>query len=247
MSGQSYDPTPEDLALLDSVIRHVARMRRLEDSDQQDFAQSVHLKLLERNYDVFSKFRGESSLRTYLSAVVVRALLDWRNARYGKWRPSAAAVRLGPEAVGLDRLISRDGYTADQAVEIVSRDTRVSAGALRTLADRLPSRVRRCQVDAGEMPDVASEPFKDPVVARERRERAHRTRRALRRAYLGLSLDDQRLLTLRYKRSMSVREISEDLRTDQKALYRRFERVVSRLRAEIGSRAALDLSASASW
>lgn len=242
--ADQYDPTPADFALLDSVIRNIVRVRRLPSTDHQDFAQSVHLKLLQRQYDVFSKFRGESTLRTYLSAVVLRALFDWRNARYGKWRPSAAAVRLGPEAVGLDRLIRRDGYTADEAVEIVHRDTGVAREVLRTAADRLPSRVRPRQIDPGQLPVAPSEPFKDPLVARERRERAHRTHRALRRAYLGLTPDDQRLLTLRYKRSMSVREISEDLRTDQKALYRRFERVVSKLRAELGGPAGLDLSAS---
>jgi len=91
MAAQSYEPTPEELSLLDTVIRAVARARRLACGDFQDFAQTVHLKLLERRYDAFSRFRGDSSLRTYLTVVVTRILLDWRNARYGKWRPSAAA------------------------------------------------------------------------------------------------------------------------------------------------------------
>ena len=102
MSDRAVPPNPQELALLDAVIRNIARMRRLAPGDHQDFAQSVHLKLIQGNYGVFAKFRGDSSLRTYLSVVVSRALLDWRNARYGKWRPSAAAARLGPEAVALE-------------------------------------------------------------------------------------------------------------------------------------------------
>ena len=69
MAAQSYEPTPEELSLLDTVIRAVARARRLGCGDFQDFAQTVHLKLIERRYDAFSRFRGDSSLRTYLAAV----------------------------------------------------------------------------------------------------------------------------------------------------------------------------------
>jgi len=174
MAAQSYEPTPGELSLLDTVIRAVARARRLACGDFQDFAQTVHLKLLERRYDAFSRFRGDSSLRTYLTVVVTRILLEWRNARSGKWRPSAG----------------------------------------------------------------------DPIAARERMERAHQVRRALRRAYLTLPPDDQRLLALRYERSMSVRQIGEDLALDPKALYRRFDRLASKLRRALGKATDLDLSAS---
>ena len=77
MSRQDRQPTPEQLAVLDSVIRQAARAGRLQPQDAEDFSQSVHLRLIERQYDVFDRFDGRSSLRTYLTVVVRRLLLDW--------------------------------------------------------------------------------------------------------------------------------------------------------------------------
>ncbi len=244
MAAQSYEPTPEDLSVLDTVIRAVARARRLAGGDFQDFAQTVHVKLLERRYDAFSRFRGDSSLRTYLTVVVTRILLDWRNARYGKWRPSAAAARLGPMGVGLERLTSRDGHTVSEAVEIMRQATGLDREALRDLAERLPPRISRREVGPDLEQLALSEPFRDPIAAREHLEQADRARRALRRAYLTLPPDDQRLLALRYQRSMTVRQIGQDLGIDPKPLYRRFERMTSKLRRALGKRTDFDLSAS---
>src|SRR5262245_22016454 len=88
-------PSSDQLALLNRVIKEATRSRRMSAEDAEDFAQWVQLRLLERAYDVFDRFTGKSSLRTYLTVVVRRMLLDWQNSEYGKWRPSAAAVRLG--------------------------------------------------------------------------------------------------------------------------------------------------------
>jgi DNA-directed RNA polymerase specialized sigma24 family protein len=91
-----YVPSHEELALLDQVLQRVARARRLSPPDAQDFAQTVHVRLIERQYDVFTRFAGRSSLRTYLVIMITRLLVDWRNSMRGKWRPGAVAVRLGP-------------------------------------------------------------------------------------------------------------------------------------------------------
>ena len=120
MTSSHWTPSPSDLQLLASVIREVTRARRLTPADAQDFAQSVHVRCLERDYDMFRRFGGRSSLRTYLRVVVTRLLLDWQNSSYGKWRPSATAARLGGPALLLERLIERDGCTRDEAVRVVS-------------------------------------------------------------------------------------------------------------------------------
>src|SRR5262245_39783648 len=135
-------PSAGELALLTAVVREVAHYHRLTPVDTQDFSQHVQLRFLERNYEAFSRFSGRSSLRTYLTVVVTRILLDWRNALYGKWRPSTAAVRLGPDAVLLDRLVSRDGYSRKEAVATVERMTRSTSGNLEDMVDRLPARCR---------------------------------------------------------------------------------------------------------
>ena len=236
--------TPEALALVSAVIRDVARAHRLSSADSQDFAQTVHLKFVERNYDVLTRFRGESSLRTYLTVVVTRALLDWRNARYGKWRPSAAATRLGPDAIRLETLMARDGYDEDAAIEITRLQTGASTEALRQLAAELPRRWRPRLVQDEYLQKVPERAAPDPIEAEERRQRRLRVGRALARAYRELPAEEQRLLSLRYRSDLSVREISDALRTDQKALYRRFDRVVAKLRTALVGQVAPDLTAS---
>jgi RNA polymerase sigma factor (sigma-70 family) len=222
-------PGPDALSLLNAVTGCVARSHRLSQVDSEDFGQIVQLKFLERRYDAFTRFRGDSALETYLIVVVTRLLLDWRNATYGKWRPCAAAARLGPLGVRLDTLISRDGYTQHEAVEIVHRTTLTARAELHRLADLLPRRPTRRQVEQRQTESRAVD-FRDPIELREDLARAELRSRALRRAYGRLSEEDRRLIALRYHRALSVRTISKKLQMDQRALYRRFERVLSRLR-----------------
>ena len=118
---QPAQPSSSDLVLLGEVIRAVVRRGRLPPADAEDFSQGVQLKFLESGYEAFARFDGRSSLRTYLTTVVWRLLLDWRTAAYGKWRPSAVARRLGAQAVRLDRLLNRDGLTVDEAIQVASR------------------------------------------------------------------------------------------------------------------------------
>ena len=71
-------PPPEHLDLLAQVVREVTT-RRLQPADAEDFAQCIQVRLLDRNYDIFHRFTGRSSLATYLRVVVNRWLLDWRD------------------------------------------------------------------------------------------------------------------------------------------------------------------------
>ncbi len=228
-------PTPSeaDLATLAVVIRDVSRLHRLSDADAQDFAQTVHLRLIERHYEAFAKFDGRSSLRSYLTVVVTRLLLDWRNAIYGKWRPSAAARRLGAAGIELDRLINRDGYTPDEAVELLRRRLRAPTAHFRQLADQVPRRARRRFVDDDILRASALERFQDPIEAREDRSAALRSSHALARACRQLPADDRKLIALRYQRSMTVQQIGKALQINPKLLYRRFDRTLRLLRSAL--------------
>ncbi len=219
-------------ALLQRVIRSVARSNRLSPEDAEDFGQTVHVKLLERSYDVFDSYEGRSSLSTFLTVVVTRLLLDWRNATRGKWRPSAAAVRLGEHAVALERLIHRDGMHRDEAIEMIASRRPADGGAavLARIADQLPPRARRTFVR-----DLADEAFghldfADPVVAADERRRRRAVRRALQQACAALDPEERRLIALRYGGACSVRAIGDALHTDPKPLYRRIERALKTLR-----------------
>lgn len=236
-------PCAEHLALLADVIGSVARRHGLRRDDRLDFAQAVQLRFLERNYEVFTRFRGDSSLRSFLIVVVTRLLLDWRTAAYGKWRPSAATKRLGAEAVRLDRLINRDGYAPHEAVEILHRTTGTERARAQSLAGRVPRRSTRREAVERLCRSAETEPFRDPVEAREDRARAHRMRRDLRQACRRLPAEERSLIALRYARMLTVPEISRQLRVDAKALYRRFDRVLSKLRLTLTDQPVGDLDA----
>jgi RNA polymerase sigma factor (sigma-70 family) len=227
-------PSAEDLALLSQVIRDVARARRLCSADAQDFTQSVHVRLIERDYDVFRRFGGRSSLRTYLRVVVTRLMLDWLNGRYGKWRPSAAAQRLGEHAVALDRLIDRDGYSIDEAVaSLAARGGEWSTASLRQVAEQLPKRSRRRFVSEEVLNTGPGVPFEDPIATEQNRHVKARIGKALHDAVGQLPVEERRLVILRYGRGCSVQLLAQQMGVDAKPLYRRFERTLRSLRQSL--------------
>jgi RNA polymerase sigma factor (sigma-70 family) len=232
------EPTPQQLELLTQTIRDVARFNRLSADDAEDFAQNVQLRALERHYDIFSRFMGRSSLRTYLRIVVKRMLLDWRNAKYGKWRPSAAAIRLGNDAVTLERLVYRDGYSVDEAVELLTmRPAAPPAADVRRLAEQVPPRHPRRSASERFLSEVDPVEFEDPIDARDRGVVERRRRQALATALEALPVEDRWLLTQRYSANRRVRELAEALQEDPKALYRRFDRLLRSLRASLAAAA----------
>lgn len=238
MSAAPVALSSAHFALLQRVIRSVARANRLSPEDAEDFGQTVHLRMLERNYDVFDSYAGLASLQTFLSVVVKRLLLDWRNATRGKWRPSAAANRLGADAVTLERLIHRDGLTRDEAIAtLVSRavaagDTTAVVETARVLAlvERMPARTRRTFVRDVADDALGCREFEDPVEAADLRARRRAVRKALQQACARLNPHERRLIHLRYGRQQTVRAIGDVLQTDAKPLYRQIERTVDQLR-----------------
>jgi RNA polymerase sigma factor (sigma-70 family) len=229
-----------DLAMLTRVIRDVTRARRLSPDDAAEFEQVVHLKLLERKYDVFSRFRGESSLRTYLTAVITRLFLDWRNSLYGKWRSSSAARRSGPNAVALERLIVRDGYSVNEAIETLRVTGTATADDLHRIAAELPGRSRRRLVADEALVNLPGPEFVDPIAERERTRAASITMRVLARALESLPSEDRLLIRLRYAGAHSVVAISRMLQADPKKVYRRLNRTLRTLRETISAAGVME-------
>jgi RNA polymerase sigma factor for flagellar operon FliA len=222
-----------ELSLIEQVISFVCRRNHVAGADAEDFASHVRLKLLENNYSVLRKFQERSSLKTYLSITIQRLFLDYRNAAWGKWRPSTAARRLGPTAVLLEQLLVRDGHTFEQACEVLITNHRVNASRqeLEDLYARLPIRTRR----RIESDDVLVDwplglPPEDLVEDRDQQQAAHRLRVTLQRLLRDLGAQDRLILALRFEDGRSVAAISTLLGLEQKPLYRRLERLLTRLR-----------------
>lgn len=238
-------PEPAELATLADVLRTVARTHRLRSEDADDYIQSAHCRLIERGYDVFERFGGRSSLRTYLTVVAVRLLLDWRNSRYGKWRPSREAQRLGLQATALERLMSRDNYSPGEAVTSLALQTGVHPDELDALRAQLPVRIRRRLEPEAVIDMEMGCDFEDPIELAERAHWDSRVRSALRDAVRRLPAEDRILLQHRFEANTTVKAAGAVLGADPRHLYRRLQHVLGKLRAELTSQ-GVDLRARAS-
>ena len=227
-------PAAAELALLVEVIRTVARNHRLRHDEVDDFSQSVHLRLLHRNYDIFARFGGRSSLRTYLTVVVVRLLLDWRNSQYGKWRPSKEAQRLGRHATMLERLMSRDRLTASEAIHTltIAHDD-VPAREAEQLVTAAAQRPRRQHVGLEVLDREGRDRFVDPVEHAERELSERRLRASLSRALRKLSNEDREIVAARYAGDQTLRALSESRASEPKATYRRLQSILQNLRRQL--------------
>jgi RNA polymerase sigma factor (sigma-70 family) len=220
------------------VVASVARRRRLSREDADELRSLVSLKLVGDEYRVLRAFKGRSTLRTYLTVVVTRVCLDFLIARRGKWRPSAAARRGGATAMRLEKLIARDGWSFDQACEVLRINEQVAATPreLEDIAATLPVRERPRLVGMDALEFLAPSV---PAIDDERSEaelvRA-RVQETLALVLEELTPDDRLLIQLRFTENLSVAQIARALHGDQKALYRQFNRILRDLKARFASR-----------
>jgi RNA polymerase sigma factor (sigma-70 family) len=225
------------LVVIERVISFVSSRHHLPGLDADDFASHVKLKLIEDDYGILRKFEGRSSIRTYLTVVIQRLFLDYRISAWGKWRPSAEAARAGAIAVLLEQLIGRDGYSFEEACELLETNHQVTASRsdLAAIAGRLPIRIRRkFESDAALAQMPSDQPPVDDVIAeQERTATAARVGVALKSAMSGLEPQDRLILALRFEDGRSIVEVARMLRLDQKALYRRLDRVMKALRGAL--------------
>ncbi len=224
-----------NLEVVESVIRYVCQRQKLSGSEAEEFDSEVKVRLVEGDYEVFRKFQHRSSLRTYLTIVIQRIYLDYRNHLWGKWRPSAEAQRLGPVAVRLETLMARDGFGFDQACEYLRTNEHVAAtdSDLYGIFVRLPIRTRRAMVGEEEIEAVADSGNRvdDSLLHNERCADARRILDALTVAIQSLTDQDRVILRLRFQDGLAVVEIARALHLDQKPLYRRFDTLLGQLRA----------------
>lgn len=223
-------------SLIESVLRWVSKRHGLKVDEAEEFLAHASLKLIEDDYGVIRKFRGKSSLRTYLTTVITRLFLDYRTARWGKWRPSAAARRAGPVGVRLDRLIFRDGLSRDEAVARLAADRRIvmSPEELAELARQLPAHNPRRGEWVPQASDwTASPPADAPLLERELARATLRVQKALLAAVSRLPAEDRLLLRLRFRDDLPVAKIAGLLRLEAKGLYRRIHRVLVQLHRDL--------------
>lgn len=230
---------PTELQLCDRVVRTVARRRGLSVDEQEDFSSWAWLRLVEDGEAILGRFEGRSSIATYLTTVVHNLFRDYRIAKWGKFRPSATAKRMGTVAVRLEMLVARDGHSVPEAVEILLRNEGVpgSVESLEAMAAKLPVRApRRFEREQTLEQLPGRESAEDLALGREAAAAAGRVEVALDEALSTLSPEDRLILKLRVHDGFTVADIARSLHLEQKPLYRRLDQLTSQLRQEMEAR-----------
>ena len=231
----------EQLPTIRRIAGAVARRNGLRGDEVEDWISTLLLRFVEQDYEMLGKFRGESTIATYLTVVVAMLFRDYRVQRWGRWRPSAAALRQGVLAVRLETLVHRDGMPLAEAAERLrtSGETTSSdaelARLLGTLPVRGPLRPREVAIEpvADHLGDLVPRDRLDVLDAEERTTRAER---ASAEALAELPAEDQVIVRLRYWEGLSVADVARALGVEQKPLYRRIERSLGHLRRRLEAR-----------
>ncbi|HEU4559360.1 MAG TPA: sigma-70 family RNA polymerase sigma factor [Longimicrobium sp.] len=230
------------------LVQHLPFIRRnaaklchrhgLDADETDDFTSWATAKLVDNDYAVLRKFRGDSALTTFLTVVLAMLYRDYRVWRWGRWRPSAEARRRGPDAVALETLMHRDGYGMSQAVTMLRLRGKsgLSERELHELAAALPMRPPGRLGDASDR-DLPNQPSSattdDAVRAAEAGAQRERLQAALARALEELPPEDALIVRLRFFENLSVAAIARTLEMEQKPLYRRLDRALARLRGAL--------------
>lgn len=225
----------QNLPVIDRATAVVARRYGFSPDDTADLTSWIRLRLVEDDYAALRKFRGESSMATYLSVCVAMLVRDYRVAHWGRWRPSASARRIGDLAVRLETLVFRNGHPLQQAAEILRTAglTTKTDRELATMLASFPNRgpLRPVEVAADTVESMPSGTAADAPMETERLDaQREQSRQHLEAALADLSPEDRLVVKLRYWDSLSVADIARGLGLDQKALYRRLERLLVQLR-----------------
>jgi len=223
----------DHLDLVDQIVRTIGRRRHLSSTERDDFASFVHLRLVDDDYAVLRKFQSRSTLWTYLATVIEHLALDFFAQKWGRWRPSAVANRLGPVAVLLERLVTRDSHTIEEAMQIVRTNHGVASSdaQLRTIWDQLPVRSRTTEVGEEAAAAISSGESSERIVEDADRERSlARLQRALAEAFAQIAAQDRVLIALRFDQDLSVVEIARLTGSSVPTLHRRLDKSVKQLR-----------------
>lgn len=242
-TGASSRPASDGRALLEthypliqSTLLRLSRRSGLPEHEAEEFRSWALFKLTEDDSRVLASWQGKSSFSTFLTVVLVNLMRDYRAHVWGRWRPSAEARRRGPEAVLLEKLLSRDGLSLDEAIARMRNEHAVSLSRaeLERMAAALPRRTRRRRVGEEELLRI---PVDGQVESRieeaERAPTAARLRELLIPILKSLPAEDRLLLKLHFWDGLSMAAISPRLKRPHKELYRVRDRCLRRLRRSL--------------
>jgi RNA polymerase sigma factor (sigma-70 family) len=227
-----------NLACIERVIAFACCRYRFDANDAEELGAIVKLRLVDNDYAILRAYEQRCQFQTYMSIIVQRMALDYRIHVWGRWQSSAEAKRLGPLAVDLEQLLHRDGRRLDDAVvALSSKYEDVTRASLEVVSRRLPSRApRRREVNLQEADRIAiarSEQVEDPLLDKERQQTSRSISALMSEVIARMPEDERLILQLRFEGGQTVAQIARALHIDQKLLYRRLDRRLRDIRAEL--------------
>jgi RNA polymerase sigma factor for flagellar operon FliA len=228
----------EQLPFVERTAGAVARVMGFTGVDAEEFAAWAKARLWEHDYAVLRKWRGDSLLPTYLAAVLTNLGREFRVQRWGRWRPSAAAQRLGPLAVRLETLVYRDGLApAAAGAQLRQRgETDLSDRELAQLLGELPMRQRPRRVDDREvsieaLPGTAR--ADDAVLEHEEDAERRATYARLEAALRRLTPEEQVVIRMHFLQGRTLADVARALGVAQRPLYRTKDRALAALASHL--------------
>jgi RNA polymerase sigma factor (sigma-70 family) len=227
----------EHLSWINRIAAKSASRAGLSEEEASDFISSIRLMLMEDDYWIFRKHRGESTLKTYLATVVVRQLNDYMREKRGRWRPSTSARRLGRLAIRLEQLVYRDGFSVSQAVEALKTsepnvpEERELILLLAQLPHREPLRPLEVAFDLSSV-QAAGQADTELRESESEQQRLH-LMQTVGKVIASLPVEDRVIVQLHFSQGLSLGEVARALGLEQKPLYRRVKRLREMLRQRL--------------
>ncbi|MGH7342073.1 MAG: sigma-70 family RNA polymerase sigma factor [Candidatus Rokuibacteriota bacterium] len=232
------DLLEQQVPLIERAVASVCRRRRVFDEEAEDVRQEVLLKLAADDCAALGRFRGESSLETWITTIAVHRCDDEIRQRRGRWRPSVSARRLGFPAICLEMCVGRDGLEYEEAVaKLLAEGVVRSRQELDGLWMQLPQRPGRVFVPTEDVPEPASDDDPERTAReRERDEHARRLEQALHEILGQPPAEDRLILKRLYLDGRTIAQVARELGLEQRPLYRRRDRLLDFLRRELMAR-----------
>lgn len=229
------DLLEQNIPLIERVIASVCRRRSFFDADAEDVRQEVLLKLAADDCAALRRLREESAIKTFVITAATRQILDSIRACKGRWRPSEIVRRLGEAAMELERLLNRDGWEYEEAVEkLIAEGIAKSRAELDEIRAKLPDRPPRRFVSEEPLSGVGDPGgVENDVQERGRQELQARVREALARAVAKLDAEDRFISKRLFLSERTVAQVARELGVDQRPLYRRRDRILGVFREEL--------------
>ena len=225
---------------IEQAISRVCRTQRLSRTEAEDFASIFRIHVLDDDCAVLRAFGHRATMGTFLHSVATHRFQDWRNAQWGKWRPSAEARRLGTVAVLLETRIVRDQLTMDEAIETLRTNHGITEArhALETMAERFPVRHGRTFVgeEVLDSRPADNSDANSSLEAGAATSAARKAAAALEEALDELTPQDRMILRMRFNDDRQIAKIARQIGQEPKMLYRRVERLLVGLRTALEAR-----------